>query len=502
MSSVRRDTALTRLDFARLLLCGPLYVMFALLVVEAALSAGTTWLVIKAGRDVANDQFVVSDLFWILAVQSTSYVVGAVSWVFAEQAGFGAFGRYMHRFARGNRRKAPVLGDRAQREAVEPFLTSESFHIYFELMYELEAALRLFLGLVFNAIVLGLEIDAGLPVAYVLVFVICLALQWRMHRVSTAAYAANQRQTNRLTAHTYTAWDNILAGNGYNYRLWNGEFKARLRLALQAQIRAIMVREGLGTAGGIISLSVVFAGIAWVATRAHGDTETLIALAATLPRQVDLAHSVLSLAEGVNDLLAVWTRIGGAVEHFNLHMDPAFAARIKHERLNLRERDVTVDASSPAAVLAALRAAPTGRINVRGGNGSGKSTLLALLKRELGHEAFYWPTTDRLTFAFATSQAKGAHRSDEGNEGDDNRNDGEDDGESADLTPEKLGFSAGEWQIRTLEEIVNHTRAKVYLLDEWDANLDDSNRARANALMDALAARARVVEISHRDRSR
>ena len=32
----------------------------------------------------------------------------------------------------------------------------------------------------------------------------------------------------------------------------------------------------------------------------------LIALAATLPRQVDLAHSVLSLAEGVNDLLIAY----------------------------------------------------------------------------------------------------------------------------------------------------------------------------------------------------
>lgn len=486
---------LTRLGFARLLLCGPLYVMFTLLVVEAALSAGTTWLVIQAGRDVANDQFVVSDLFWILAVQSASYIVGAVSWIFAEQAGFGAFGRYMHRFARSNRNKAPVLGDRAQREAVEPFLTSESFHIYFELMYELEAALRLFLGLVFNAIVLGLEIDAGLPAAYVLVFLVCLVLQWRMHRISTEAYAANQRQTNRLTAHTYNAWDNILAGNGYNYRLWNGEFKARLRLALKAQIRAIMVREGLGTAGGIVSLSIVFAGIAWVATRAHGDAETLIALAATLPRQIDLAHSVLSLAEGVNDLLAVWTRIGGAVEHFNLRADPAFAARIKPGKLNLREDDVALDASNVDAVLTAIRAAPTGRINVRGGNGSGKSTLLALLKREFGSAAYYWPTTDRLTFAFATARARTAPTVAPAEDADD-------DGESADLTPEKLGFSAGEWQIRTLEEIVNHTRARVYLLDEWDANLDDSNRERADALMNALAARARVVEISHRDRRR
>jgi energy-coupling factor transporter ATP-binding protein EcfA2 len=63
----------------------------------------------------------------------------------------------------------------------------------------------------------------------------------------------------------------------------------------------------------------------------------------------------------------------------------------------------------------------------------------------------------------------------------------------------KKGFSSGETQIRALQEIVANTRAKVYLLDEWDANLDAVNRARAWALIDQLSARARVIEISHRD---
>jgi chromosome segregation ATPase len=53
--------------------------------------------------------------------------------------------------------------------------------------------------------------------------------------------------------------------------------------------------------------------------------------------------------------------------------------------------------------------------------------------------------------------------------------------------------------LKSLEEIVNATAAQVYLLDEWDANLDAANKAKADALVDALAARARVVEISHRD---
>ena len=40
----------------------------------------------------------------------------------------------------------------------------------------------------------------------------------------------------------------------------------------------------------------------------------------------------------------------------------------------------------------------------------------------------------------------------------------------------------------------------MYLLDEWDASLDAKNRASAEVLVDALAARAVVVEISHPDR--
>ena len=54
--------------------------------------------------------------------------------------------------------------------------------------------------------------------------------------------------------------------------------------------------------------------------------------------------------------------------------------------------------------------------------------------------------------------------------------------------------------MRALQEIVSHTDAPIYLLDEWDANLDPNNRAAADALVEQLARRARVVEISHRDR--
>ena len=108
--------------------------------------------------------------------------------------------------------------------------------------------LRLLLGLVFNVIVLGTQIDASLPFAYALVLVVLFGLQWAMRKRVANAYLENQRMTNRMTSQGYTAWDNIFTGNRYNLRLWLSGFKLKLRDGLDAQIRAIMTKEGLSAA--------------------------------------------------------------------------------------------------------------------------------------------------------------------------------------------------------------------------------------------------------------
>lgn len=471
-------------DFLRFLMCAPFFWMLAFLVVEAALAAATTALIIKAGRDVAQEEFLISDFVWIVVAQSASYVVGATSWVFAERAGFGAFGRYMLRFARDNRGQASLLADKDQREHVEPFLTNETFHILFELIYELEADLKLFFGLIFNAVVLGVAIDAGLPVVYAAVFAALLGLQWLVRRPVAAAYLGQQRNTNRMTAHTYTAWDNIVSGNRYNYRLWHAGFKQRLREALGATIRAILARQGLAAVSGIFALVAVFTYLAMVAARDVSDTALLVALAATLPRQIELSTDVHGLASGWNDLLAIWTRIGGACEAMRPEPDAGFEARIQFDGLQLLRGGEVLPCASVEEAVGQVAALGSGRVLVRGRNGAGKSTLLAALKVRLGSRAFYWPTTDRLVFDFSRKDIEAAEDEADGGEP---------------VLP--AGFSSGERQLRSLEEIARRTQAGVYLLDEWDANLDARNRAQAEALVQQMAQRAVVVEISHRDRA-
>src|SRR6202167_5817592 len=211
---------ISRLELAKFLLSPALFVMIVLMVAEAMLAAVTTWFVIIAGQKVAVGRFLLSDLIWILSAQSASYVVDVISWVFAEQAGYRGFGKYMLRFARENRSKVKLLNDKPMREQIEPFLTGETFQCFFNVMYELEFALKLFLGLVFNAIVLGAEIDPSLPFAYVGALAALLLMQWVLQKPISHAYLENQRMNNRITAQGYTAWDNVFSGNAYDLRLW------------------------------------------------------------------------------------------------------------------------------------------------------------------------------------------------------------------------------------------------------------------------------------------
>jgi hypothetical protein len=474
------------LDLARHMLCVPFYIMLCLMVIEALLGAVTTYLVIEAGRDFTKDQLLIRDLMMILAAQSASYVVGAISWIYAERAGFLAYGRYMLQFAHENRHQTKSLTDKDVRERVEPFLTGETFYVYFHLLFEIEGDLRLLLGLIFNVIVLGTQIDGSLPVAYAAAFVVLFGMQWTMRKQISRTYLDNQRMTNRMTAQGYTAWDNVFTGNAYNLRLWIAGFKSKLRDGLKAQIKAIMTKEGLSAASAIVGLGIVFGAMAWVAVSQQDEPETLIALIATLPRQIEMTHNMHQFTSGWNELLAVWTRLRGVASNTHPEFDMNFDARIKLDKLVLREGENSKTVASLEDAVSLILAKPTGRINVRGANGSGTSTLLTSLKSQVKNRAYYWPTADRLSFQFAQGMEP-----EDLDYGDD---------EEPKKPSKPPGFSSGERQLRALREIVAYTQAQMYLLDEWDAKLDPHNRAAADALVEQLAQRARVVEISHRDR--
>lgn len=491
------SSSFQRSDFLRFLL-GPAFVaMVGLVMLQELFGAGTTWLVIRVARDITEAHVTASDFVWIVVTQTLSYLAGAASWIYAERTGFAAFGKYLLHFARANRFRTALLGDASAREATEPFLTNETFRVCFDLMYDLQFYLRLFFNIVFNATVLGMAIDAGLPLAYLAAFALLVILQWVFRKPLAAAYLVNQRMTNRMMARTYNAWDNVFSGNRYNFRLWHRDLRNRLAEALTAQVKAILAREGWSALSGIIALIIVLAATAWVAVHDAGDIALLIALAATLPRQIEMTLDMHQLTAGMTDLLAIWTRIKGICEHMQPVAEERPEQRIDFGRLLLKVGNREHHCGSLADALQIVLAEPLGLVSVRGGNGAGKSTLLVALKACFGGRAYYWPAHDRLSFRFNTLNPTAVVAEIDP----DSEAEEPEDINAEELNQEKTGYSSGERQLQVLREVAGETDRPIYLLDEWDANLDAANRLLAQQWVEELASRARVVEISHRDKS-
>lgn len=324
-----------------------------------------------------------------------------------------------------------------------------------------------------------------------------VGLQWLLRKPLAGAYLQNQRMTNRMTARTYNAWDNVFAGNRYNFRRWHADFRDRLAGALTAQIRAIVAREGWSAFSGIVALVIVLGATAWVAVADAGNTAVLIALAATLPRQIEMTLDMHQLTAGMTDLLAIWARVGGICEHMVPEAAGEATERIRFGNLEMRDEGETIRCTSLAEAMAAVMAKPNGLISVRGGNGAGKSTLLVALKAALRGQAHYLPAHDRLSYAFNTGGAEPLPELSADPENEEAEEPEEINAEE--LRRERSGYSSGERQLQVLQEIVAQTERPVYLLDEWDANLDAVNREKAAKWVRQLAERARVVEISHRD---
>ena len=140
--------------------------------------------------------------------------------------------------------------------------------------------------------------------------------------------------------------------------------------------------------------------------------------------------------------------MGGVCQAMLPQADTGFDQRIRFDGVALHDGTGRLPCASVDEALALVQARPQGRLLVRGSNGSGKSTLLAALKGRLGVDAFYWPTSDKLAFAFAA--VRSTDETDDAVE------------ESPVGTGNYAGFSSGERQLRSLAEIASRTRARAY----------------------------------------
>ena len=105
-----------------------------------------------------------------------------------------------------------------------------------------------------------------------------------------------------------------------------------------------------------------------------------------------------------------------------------------------------------------------GRITVRGANGAGKSTLLMGLKAHFGDRACYFSPYAEEFFKDSLKES----------------------------------CSTGQEALSHLRETFAYAPVKLFLLDEWDANLDQKNMENMDRFLEEKAKSCCIVEVRHR----
>ena len=374
--------------------------------------------------------------------------------------------KYTHLFVEKNRPNWMLYSDKKGKERALQILSNEGILTLEETTHYYHQLATALLNIFCNILALSLLIDSRFAIAHLTSATLGYLVIRRQNAKQVALFKKAQDKRINVGQLLLTSSDNVLIGNTYNFSHWWRLFTREMKLSTQSQIEAVQFREGVSVLSSITTYTPCLLLAFWIGVRESGQPDALSNLIALLPR----LSLVLSYTYYLTFLLAQWQSFKTRVQVVNeILVRPRKNPRdILEHRIHWPGIYFSVDNQELAPIrtlknlLDLIHKLP-GRITLRGENGTGKSTLLLLLKAHLKDRAFYLPTHHHLNFR-AGSRAS----------------------------------STGQRLMAQIEELQQQMPTTIYLLDEWDANLDTKNVERISRVIDQLAANSCVVEVRHR----
>lgn len=329
------------------------------------------------------------------------------------------------------------------------------------------------LNVVFNVLIIGGVLNRNFFLAYLvsLCFVIVGAI-YTKKKIAEKSSNAQVKQSEVQNA-LFTGWDTLLIGNDYNWSKWYDSFKRKIDNAQNAEIKLGIFNNCTSLAimmGSIIPIVVV---IAEMIFNYSNNVGVLAATLLTLPRQVNTIQYLSIIIEYLTELIGIKERINNInISSSNVEDIEKYCGEIEWANLEFEFKNQRRIFKNLQEFLECLEDKISkkefGRLIIRGTNGSGKTTLLALIKQYYGNDAFLLPVQTRLFFENA------------------------DQGE----------YSTGQRLRVDIEEIFKNNvqnNIKVFLLDEWNANLDLYNQKEITERIEQLAMKRLVLEARNKD---
>ncbi|XGC81206.1 hypothetical protein ACES2L_01765 [Bdellovibrio bacteriovorus] len=433
--------------------------IFILITAQQGLMAFSTYALAQAGINFDNrTEFI----FWVL----TSLFVFLLNPVFSifirkleSIVGLHAYGIFLNQTLFSKSGVASFWQNKNEKDRFLASIGSDA-NDYLALILFISMDIYSFtLSIALNVLVLGFAIDMSLIPAFLISGILSFITYRFFSKKVEQLYSLEQTARTDLSGLILKSWDNVLLNNRTIIESYHNKFNEKLGAASKAAATSAVGAEllvfilGL-TAGLPIVISVAY--ILW-GIGAEDQKNTLIALLATLPRQLNILGVYRNIFQSLTSLLGINTKFSV------IQNGTALSSRDLIRAINLS----TIIAGQKSLkdiseFETALAKNPKGRIEVRGANGSGKSTLLLHLNKSLP-SSFYLPSAPDLM-----------------------------------LGNQMVGKSSGEMLLEHIEYLKS-IPAEVILLDEWDANLDNKNLQILEHEIQKLSQVKTIVEIRHRE---
>lgn len=316
------------------------------------------------------------------------------------------------------------------------------------------------LSVLFGVLVLGFAIDKSLISGFVIGGLISFAVYRFFSRHIETNYTEAQSARTDLSGHLLKCWDNIFLNNQSIFNNFQNIFQNKFQVTSQRAINSATWTESLVFILGLTAGVPVFISICWVLWHLDGQKQSnvLIALLATLPRQFNILTMFRSIFQSLTNLLGVKAKFDVVLENTQIEGRDLLPS-IQCQEINFGSQKI----ENIESLQALISQNSSGRFEVRGPNGSGKSTLLLHLNMAL-ESSFYLPSHPDLILGHEIR------------------------------SPRSTGENLIDY-IKFLETAPE----KVILLDEWDANLDDTNLLRLEEQIQNLSKTRLVIEVRHRE---
>lgn len=435
-------------------------------------ASATYWLV-KLMQSVTLGENFYPYFFMYISAVALPYIPLCIAYILKITWKQEAQRSFINTFVSSNRNNIGEWSNKGLKEEKLSFLTAEGPAAITALIDYVWDLYTYVLSVFFNIAALSIVVEPLFAVAYgfsITVVIIVMKLKRRAQRQLTKKALTARIDLNQSLL---AAWDNVLLGNDYNFKLWEEKTTQRIQRCLRRNIDLERFDQFLAIAVLLItSIPTMFVVIHHVIVN-QSDAAKLSSFIVILPLLfiiMTYTYQTLTLAfrwaMHKSKLLQIYKAIQGSKVS-----QTSMEKKIKWPKIyasqttrSLKEpKTITIPKTFISHQDFMETADKSGRITMRGENGSGKSTALMLMKNALNDRAFFLPTQNQLSFLSETNK-----------------------------------HSTGESLRNRLVEILEKVDVDVLLLDEWDANLDPENQEQLSTLIDTLAAKKCVIEVRHR----